>query len=138
MDKIKKIEIKPVNLILSSLCILLLSFFGLYYSIINYIDYFLMKDRIAFSFQTGLLCFGVPLTFYFSYYGFLCAYKKKIQKMNNKIAGYLAIIAIAGIVFSFFFSFYVRYDLVSKGYYICYKQSIFAPSEYVISKDMCK
>ncbi|MEG7444325.1 DUF1240 domain-containing protein, partial [Providencia stuartii] len=26
----------------------------------------------------------------------------------------------------------------SKGYYTCYKSSIFAPNEYVISKDMCK
>ena len=97
-----------------------------------------MKERILFSFQTGLLFFGAPLLIYLSYLIFICTYKKKTQKMNNKIAGYLAIMAIAGIIFSFFFSFYVRYDLVSKGYYICYKQSTFAPSEYVISKDMCK
>ncbi|WP_322618350.1 DUF1240 domain-containing protein [Proteus sp. CD3] len=63
--------------------------------------------------------------------------RKKIQKMNNKIAGYLAIIVIAGIVFSFFFSFYVRYDLVSKGYYICYKQSIFAPKRICYIQKIC-
>ncbi|MBG6030713.1 DUF1240 domain-containing protein [Proteus hauseri] len=131
-------KINPFKLYSISLFILLLSVFCSYFSISYYIEYFSMKERILFSFQTALLFFGTPLLVYFSYLIFICAYKKKTKKMNNKIAGYLAIIAIAGIVFSFFFSFYVRYDLVSKGYYICYKQSIFAPSEYVISKDMCK
>ncbi|QPB78102.1 DUF1240 domain-containing protein [Proteus sp. GOKU] len=131
-------KISPLKLFLTSLFVFLLSIFCFYFSISYYIEYFSMKERILFSFQTALLCFGSPLLIYFSYLIFICAYKKKTQKMNNKIAGYLTIMAIAGIIFSFFFSFYVRYDLVSKGYYICYKQSIFAPSEYVISKDMCK
>ncbi|MBG3131635.1 DUF1240 domain-containing protein, partial [Proteus mirabilis] len=121
-------KINPFKLYSISLFILLLSVFCSYFSISYYIEYFSMKERILFSFQTALLFFGAPLLVYFSYLIFICAYKKKTKKMNNKIAGYLAIIAIAGIVFSFFFSFYVRYDLVSKGYYICYKQSIFAPS----------
>ncbi|MDX4945920.1 DUF1240 domain-containing protein [Providencia manganoxydans] len=50
----------------------------------------------------------------------------------------MGIIFIIGIVFSFFFSTYVRIDLTSNGYYTCYKSSIFAPNEYVISKEMCK
>ncbi|WP_231131552.1 DUF1240 domain-containing protein [Providencia stuartii] len=58
--------------------------------------------------------------------------------MNNKLAGFLGIIFIIGIVFSFFFSTYVRIDSTSNGYYTCYKSSIFAPNEYVISKEMCK
>ena len=101
-------------------------------------SYFLMKDKILFSFQTGMFGFGAPLIIYFSYYSFILGYKRELQKMNNKIAGFFAIILIIGIVFSFFFSAYVSIDLTSKGYYTCYKSSIFAPNEYVISKEMCK
>ncbi|HGW4591189.1 DUF1240 domain-containing protein [Proteus mirabilis] len=97
-----------------------------------------MEDRILFSFQTGLLVFATPLILYFSYYSFILGYQKKLQKMNNKVAGICAGIAIVGIVFSFFFSIYVALDLTSKGYYSCYKSSAFAPNEYVIAKEMCK
>lgn len=132
------VKIDPTKLILSSIALLLLAIFGIYLSTTYYIDYFKMKPRILFSFQTGFPCFAAPLVLYFSYYSFILGYNKKLQKMNNKLAGYLGIICIIGIVFSFFFSIYVSIDLTSKGYYTCYKSSIFAPNEYVISKDMCK
>ncbi|EPP3372790.1 DUF1240 domain-containing protein [Proteus mirabilis] len=98
----------------------------------------MMKDRILFSFQTGLFFFAAPLIIYFSYLIFICGYTKKTQRMNNKIAGICAGIAIIGIVFSFFFSIYVALDLTSKGYFSCYKSSAFAPNEYVIAKEMCE
>lgn len=98
----------------------------------------MMKDRILFLFQTGLFFFAAPLIIYFSYLIFICGYTKKTQRMNNKVAGICAGIAIIGIVFSFFFSIYVGLDLTSKGYYSCYKSSAFAPNEYVIAKEMCK
>ncbi|MEW2740784.1 DUF1240 domain-containing protein [Providencia rettgeri] len=132
------VKIEPTKLILSSIVLLLLAIFGLYLSITYYIDYFQIKPRVLFSFQTGFLCFGSPLVLYFSYYSFILGYKNELQRMNNKLVGCLAIIFIIGIIFSFFFSAYVSIDLTSKGYYTCYKSSIFAPNEYVISKEMCK
>ncbi|MET4881817.1 DUF1240 domain-containing protein [Morganella morganii] len=69
---------------------------------------------------------------------FIIAYRKKKIKVNNKITNSLAAIAIFGIVFSFIFSFYVEYDLTSRGYVKCYKKSIHTPTKYVISKDMCE
>ncbi|MFY3772104.1 hypothetical protein AHYW_003859 [Providencia manganoxydans] len=131
-------KINPIQLILSSIALLILAIFGIYLSATYYIDYFQMKPRILFSFQTGFICFASPLVLYFSYYSFILGYKKKLIRMNNKLAGFLGIIFIIGIVFSFFFSTYVRIDLTSNGYYTCYKSSIFAPNEYVISKEMCK
>lgn len=132
------VKLEPTKLILSSIALLLLAIFGIYLSTTYYINYFQMKPRILFSFQTGFLCFAAPLVLYFSYYSFILGYKKELQKMNNKIAGFFAIIFIIGMAFSFFFSAYVSIDLTSKGYYTCYKSSIFAPNEYVISKEMCK
>ncbi|HCZ8410180.1 TPA: DUF1240 domain-containing protein [Proteus mirabilis] len=132
------IKIEPVKLILSSIAILFIAIFSIYISTSYYITYFLMEDRILFSFQTGLLVFATPLILYFSYYSFILGYQKKLQRMNNKVAGICAGIAIVGIVFSFFFSIYVGLDLTSKGYFSCYKSSAFAPNEYVIAKEMCK
>lgn len=132
------VKINPVKSILSSIALLFLAIFAIYVSTSYYINYFLMKDKILFSFQTGMFGFGAPLIIYFSYYSFILGYKKELQKMNNRIAGLFAIIFIIGMVFSFFFSAYVSINLTSKGYYTCYKSSIFAPNEYVISKEMCK
>ncbi|HEJ9413255.1 DUF1240 domain-containing protein [Proteus mirabilis] len=132
------VKLEPTKLILSSIILLFLAIFGIYLSTTYYIDYFQMKPRIRFSFQTGFLCFAAPLVLYFSYYSFILGYKKELQKMNNRIAGFFAIILMVGIIFSFFFSAYVSIDLTLKGYYTCYKSSIFAPNEYVILKEMCK
>lgn len=97
-----------------------------------------MKDRILFSFLTGLFVFGAPIVIYFSYFGFILAFKKKPTQKTIKVANYLAGIVIIGAFISLFFSFYIKFDLKSKGYAECHKSSIFAPTEYVISKDMCK
>ena len=127
-----------LKLIFSSIILLLLAIYGLYVSITHYLDYFLMKDKILFSFLTGLFGFGSPIIFYFSYFGIILAYKKSPTKKTIKAANYLAGIAIFGVFFSLFFSFYIPIDLASKGYYSCDKPSIFAPNKYVVSKVMCK
>lgn len=132
------VKINSLKMYLIAIFLFSLALFCFYDSIIYYKNYFMMKDRILFSFQTGLLVFATPLILYFSYYSFILGYQKKLQKMNNKVAGICAGIAIIGIVFSFFFSIYVGLDLTSKGYYSCYKSSAFAPNEYVIAKEMCK
>ncbi|EPG7577222.1 DUF1240 domain-containing protein [Providencia rettgeri] len=132
------IKINSFKLYLIAAFLLFLALFCFYDSIIFYKNYFMMKDRILFSFQTGLLCFAAPFIIYFSYLSFICGYTKKPQKMNNKLASFFAGIGVVGIIFSSFFSAYISIDLASKGYYTCYKSSIFAPNEYVISKEMCK
>ncbi|HCT9109389.1 TPA: DUF1240 domain-containing protein [Proteus mirabilis] len=132
------VKINSLKMYLIAIFLFSLALFCFYDSIIYYKNYFMMKDRILFSFQTGLLVFATPLILYFSYYSFILGYQKKLQRMNNKVAGICAGIAIVGIVFSFFFSIYVGLDLTSKGYYRCYKSSAFAPNEYVIAKEMCK
>ena len=132
------VKINSLKLYLIAIFLLSLALFCFHESITHYKSYFMMKDRILFSFQTGLFFFAPPLIIYFSYLIFICGYTKKTQKMNNKVAGICAGIAIVGIVFSFFFSIYVGLDLTSKGYYRCYKSSAFAPNEYVIAKEMCK
>ncbi|MEM8116157.1 DUF1240 domain-containing protein, partial [Morganella morganii] len=96
------------------------------------------SDIISFSFVVGFLIFCFPFLSWLSYLIFMVAYRKRKLKVNNKITNSLAVIAMFGIVFSFVFSFYVEYDLTSRGYVKCYKKSIHAPTKYVISKDMCK
>ncbi|MEY1634657.1 DUF1240 domain-containing protein [Morganella morganii] len=86
----------------------------------------------------GFLIFCFPFLSWLSYLIFMVAYRKRKLKVNNKITNSLAVIAMFGIVFSFVFSFYVEYDLTSRGYVKCYKKSIHAPTKYVISKNMCK
>ncbi|HEK0317431.1 TPA: DUF1240 domain-containing protein [Proteus mirabilis] len=132
------VKINSLKMYLIAIFLFSLALFCFYDSIIYYKNYFMMKDRILFSFQTGLFFFAAPLIIYFSYLIFICGYTKKTQIMNNKVAGICAGIAIIGIVFSFFFSIYVGLDLTSKGYFSCYKSSAFAPNEYVIAKEMCK
>ncbi|HEI8572442.1 TPA: DUF1240 domain-containing protein [Morganella morganii] len=111
---------------------------GVYDSASGYVEYFFKSDIISFSFVVGFLIFCFPFLSWLSYLIFMVAYKKRKLKVNNKITNSLAVIAMFGIVFSFVFSFYVEYDLTSRGYVKCYKKSIHAPTKYVISKDMCK
>ncbi|EMQ4858296.1 Protein of uncharacterised function (DUF1240) [Morganella morganii] len=97
-----------------------------------------MKDKIEFSFLTGMFGFGSPLIIYFAYFGFILSRNIKPTKKTITTAKYLAGIAIAGMVFSLFFSGYINVNLTSKGYLTCDKKSIFSPNEYVISKNMCR
>ncbi|KKY65648.1 membrane protein [Morganella morganii] len=97
-----------------------------------------MKDKIEFSFLTGMFGFGSPLIIYFAYFGFILSRNIKPTKKTTTTAKYLAGIAIAGMVFSLFFSGYINVNLTSKGYLTCDKKSIFSPNEYVISKNMCR
>ncbi|MET4865235.1 DUF1240 domain-containing protein [Morganella psychrotolerans] len=132
------VKAASIKLLLSSVFLLLLAGYGIYVSIAHYLDYFLMKEKIEFSFLTGLFGFGSPLIIYFAYFGFILSRDIKPTKRTVSTAKYLAGIAIFGMIFSLFFSAYVNVSLTSKGYLICDKKSIFAPNEYVLSKNMCK
>jgi len=131
-------EIKPVKMYFVSAILFCSIAIGVYGSVSSYIDYFFKNDIISFSFVVGFLIFCFPFLSWLSSLTFIIAYRKKKIKVNNKITNSLAAIAIFGIVFSFIFSFYVEYDLTSRGYVKCYKKSIHAPTKYVISKDMCE
>lgn len=131
-------EIKPTKMYLASSIILFFTAIGVYISASGYIEYFLKSDIISFSFVVGFLIFCFPLLAWLSYLMIMIGYRKAQVKVNNKITNSLVVIAISGIVFSFFFSFYVEYDLTSRGYVKCHKKSIHAPTKYIISKDMCK
>lgn len=132
------VKTAPVKLLFSSVFLLLLAGYGVYVSITHYLDYFLMKDKIEFSFLTGMFGFGSPLIIYFAYFGFILSRNIKPTKKTITTAKYLAGIAIAGMVFSLFFSGYINVNLTSKAYLTCDKKSIFSPNEYVISKNMCR
>ncbi|MEG0278148.1 MAG: DUF1240 domain-containing protein [Morganella sp. (in: enterobacteria)] len=131
-------EIKPVKMYFASAILLFFVALGAYGSIASYIEYFLKGDTVSFSFQVGVIIFGVPFLARGSYFLFICGYRRSKQKANNKINNVCIAIMIIGIIFSFIFSFYVAYDLNSKGYVTCPKKSMLAPTEYVISKDMCE
>lgn len=131
-------EIKPVKMYFISAILFFFIAIGVYGSASGYVEYFFKSDIISFSFVVGFLIFCFPFLSWLSYLIFMVAYKKRKLKVNNKITNSLAVIAMFGIVFSFVFSFYVEYDLTSRGYVKCYKKSIHAPTKYVISKDMCK
>lgn len=131
-------EIKPIKMYFISLIFFIIAIFGLYISTMAYRSYFLMGNVVTFSFPYASFILGWPLLIIFSFTTFMCGYQKKTQRINRKLSNLFSVFAILGIVFSFVFSFYVEYDLTSRGYVKCYKKSLLAPTEYVISKDMCE
>ncbi|HAT1528265.1 TPA: DUF1240 domain-containing protein [Morganella morganii] len=137
-------EIKPANMYLASAIIIFFLPIGIYVSVSSYINYFLKSDIISYSFPLGLIIFSVPLLVWVSYWMIVIGYRKqkgtfkRAMKINKKITNSLAMMSIFGIILSFFFSFYVEYDLTSRGYVKCHKKSIHAPTKYIISKDMCE
>lgn len=68
----------------------------------GYLSFLQKSDVIIFSWKLGLMIFGSPLLFYFSYLAFYSAIKNEVPKMNNKLANSLAVVAIFGAVVSFF------------------------------------
>ncbi len=131
-------EIKPVKMYFVSAILLFIVVVSAYFSIKSYIEYFLEFDRISFSFQTCVIIFGVPFLARGAYFIFISGYRKSKQSPNGKITNICVFLIAFGIVFSLIFSFYVEYDLTSRGYVKCHKKSIHAPTTYVISKDMCE
>ncbi|MBA0205594.1 DUF1240 domain-containing protein [Pectobacterium aroidearum] len=114
-----------------------LSCFICWISFNGYLSFLQKSDVIIFSWKLGLMVFGSPLLFYFSYLAFYSTIKNEVPKMNNKLANSLAIIAIFGAVVSFFSSIYISYDLNDKDYKICPKNSWIAPNKYVKDISLC-
>nr|WP_306798033.1 DUF1240 domain-containing protein [Pectobacterium carotovorum] len=103
----------------------------------GYLSFLQKSDVIIFSWKLGLMVFGSPLLFYFSYLAFYSAIKNEVPKMNNKLANSLAIVAIFGAVVSFFSSIYISYNLNAQYYKICPNNSWVAPSKYVKDISLC-
>jgi len=137
-------DVKPANMYIASAIIIFFLPIGIYASVSGYINYFLKSNIISYSFPLGLIAFFVPLLTWASYWMIVIGYRKQKgtfemkMKINKKITNSLTAIAIFGFVFSFIFSFYVEYDLTSRGYVKCHKKSVYAPTKYIISKDMCE
>lgn len=114
-----------------------LSCFISWISFNGYLSFLQKSYVIIFSWKLGLMVFGSPLLFYFSYLGFYSTIKNEVPKMNNKLANSLAIIAIFGAVVSFFSSIYISHNLNVQGYKTCPKNSWMAPSKYVKDNSFC-
>ncbi|QXO73838.1 DUF1240 domain-containing protein [Morganella morganii] len=98
-------EIKPVKMYLASAILIFFVVIGVYGSASSYVEYFLKTDIISFSFVVGFIIFCFPFLSWLSYLIFMVAHHKRKLKVNNKITNYLAVIAMFGIVFSFFSHF---------------------------------
>ncbi len=114
-----------------------LSSWGCWFSLNGYWDFFKLSDVIIFSWKVGFVIFAVPLLFYFSYLAFYCAIKNKPAKVNNKLANTFAMLAMLGVVISFFSSVYIGYSLTEYGYKLCSRSSWMSPNEYVKDIKLC-
>lgn len=121
-----------------SVFLFFLSCFISWFSLSGYVDFFQSSDIIIFSWMLGLMVFGSPIIFYFSYFGFLSAIKNKPIKMNGKLSNTLIIVFIFGVIISFISSIYISYTLNEKGYTTCPKISWMDPSKYVKDIVLCK
>jgi hypothetical protein len=117
--------------------IFFLASWACWFSLSGYLAFFNLSDVVVFSWKVGVIIFGAPLLFYFSYLSLLCAVKNKIPKMNNKLANYLAVFVILGAVASLFLSMYVGQNLMNDGYKVCPRKSWMAPNEYVRNLKLC-
>ncbi|MBL5861217.1 DUF1240 domain-containing protein [Serratia fonticola] len=106
-------------------------------SLNSYIDFFRLSDVIVFSWRVGVIVFATPLLLYFLSVPLYFQLRGMPIKVNNKLFGRLAMLAMVGAVISLFFSFYVSYSLKTNGYKICPRKSWNAPTEYVRDMKLC-
>ncbi len=106
-------------------------------SLNGYIDFFRLSDVIVFSWRVGVIVFATPLLLYFLSVPLYFQLRGMPIKVNNKLFGRLAMLAMVGAVISLFFSFYVSYSLKTNGYKICPRKSWNAPTEYVRDIKLC-
>lgn len=111
--------------------------FSLFFSLTHYFNFFKMNDEVHFSWAVSLFLSGSPLLFYLSVVsgGYIIGYEKIY---NDRVGKILAYIAVLGMVFSLFFSFYVDSSLKEAGYLKCERKSFIAPNKYVIDLKLCR
>lgn len=106
-------------------------------SLNSYIDFFRLSDVIVFSWRVGVIVFATPLLLYFLSVPLYFQLRGVPIKVNNKLFGRLAILAMVRAVISLFFSFYVGYRLKANGYKTCQRKSWNAPTKYVRDIKLC-
>ncbi|OAT51064.1 putative membrane protein [Proteus hauseri ATCC 700826] len=130
-------EVKD-KIYLISLIVLPLILFVIYASIMDYADYFFLAEKIKFSVVTASIPFTLPFVCYLFSLLLISAIKDKLIKINNKLFIATVMIFLFGIVFGIFFNLYVRYELVSQGYFICKEGPSPKSNTYVISPKLCR
>lgn len=72
-------------------------------SLNGYIDFFRLSDVIVFSWRVGVIVFATPLLLYFLSVPLYFQLRGMPIKVNNKLFGRLAMLAMVGAVISLFF-----------------------------------
>ncbi|MBA0197207.1 DUF1240 domain-containing protein [Pectobacterium brasiliense] len=119
-----------------SVFIFLLSCWGIWFSFNGYWNLFRLNDVIIFSWKVGILIFGAPILFYFSYLGFYMAVKNKPIGMHGILASVCGYFFI-GVVVSFIASMYISFNFREQGYEICPKNFWMDPNKYVKNIALC-
>ncbi|WDF98259.1 DUF1240 domain-containing protein [Pectobacterium carotovorum subsp. carotovorum] len=117
--------------------IFLLTCFTGWFSFNSYLDILQLNDVIVFSWKVGLMVFGSPLLFYFSYLGFYMAIKNKLIGMHGIFANVCGYLFFIGVVISFVASMYISFNFRSYGYEVCPKSSWMDPNKYVKNIALC-
>ncbi|MEH0831981.1 DUF1240 domain-containing protein [Pectobacterium cacticida] len=120
-----------------SILVFFITCFVSWLSLRGYVAFFQLSDVVFFSWKLGLVVFGAPLVFQISYFCFFSAIKNQPIKMNNKVSNVLVLLALSGVVISFFSSLYISHSLNEQGYTTCPKHSWMDPNKYVKDIALC-
>ncbi|MGR6770708.1 membrane protein [Pectobacterium brasiliense] len=115
----------------------ILTCWGIWFSFNGYWNLFRLNDVIIFSWKVGILIFGAPILFYFSYLGFYMAVKNKPIGMHGILASVCGYLFFIGVVVSFVASMYISFNFREQGYETCPKKSWMDPSKYVKNIALC-
>ncbi|AYH02788.1 DUF1240 domain-containing protein [Pectobacterium parmentieri] len=120
-----------------SVLVFIITCWGIWFSFNGYWGLFRLSDIIIFSWKVGILIFGSPMLFYFSYLGFYMAIKNKPIGMYGTLTNVCGYLFFIGVVISFIASMYISFNFRSYGYELCPKNSWMDPNKYVKSIVLC-
>nr|WP_232486918.1 DUF1240 domain-containing protein [Pectobacterium parmentieri] len=120
-----------------SVLVFIITCWGVWFSFNGYWGLFRLSDIIIFSWKVGILIFGSPMLFYFSYLGFYMAIKNKPIGMYGTLTNVCGYLFFIGVVISFIASMYISFNFRSYGYELCPKNSWMAPNKYVKKITLC-
>ncbi|AYH07054.1 DUF1240 domain-containing protein [Pectobacterium parmentieri] len=120
-----------------SALVFIITCWGVWFSFNGYWGLFRLSDIIIFSWKVGILIFGSPMLFYFSYLGFYMAIKNKPIGMYGTLTNVCGYLFFIGVVISFIASMYISFNFRSYGYELCPKNSWMAPNKYVKKITLC-
>ncbi|MEQ9862634.1 DUF1240 domain-containing protein [Pectobacterium cacticida] len=131
--------VKINRALLGAFAILLffLSCFVSWVSLSAYLSFFELNEVIVFSWRIGFAIFGIPLSFYFSYFCFLSAIRNEYVKINNRLGEWLVKALFFGAVLALLLSIYISHDLRKQRYITCPKHTWVDPNKYVKDIALC-